>query len=440
MEKMQSLFGTDGIRNKVGESPITNSDLFKLGYAFGTWATQKHSNPRILIAQDPRESSSWISSELQSGLLLHNTILANAYILPTPAIAYLLNYTTQFDYGIMISASHNPYDDNGIKFFSKETTKLSPQAELEISSYYHQALPISYTHFGTVLPFFEAHDIYAQGIISYFPEHFLTNYKIVLDCANGSLYVLAQKIFEHFGAETICINNCPQGKNINENCGATAPYMLASAVQHHKADAGFAFDGDGDRIIAVNRYGKICDGDDILALLATDPRHTASAVVGTVMSNQNLANYLQQLNKQLIRADVGDKNVGIEMKKENLPLGGEPSGHIIIRDYLQSGDGLFVALRLLETMQLTNNHDMNTFEKFPHVLINIPVHYKRDLNSEPLATIIAQGRSLVKNGRILIRYSGTESKLRIMVEDADKEHAEIIASELASKLSETLNN
>ena len=216
--------------------------------------------------------------------------------------------------------------------------------------------------------------------------------------------------------------------------------MLATAVQHHKADAGFAFDGDGDRIIAVNRYGKICDGDDILALLATDPRHTASAVVGTVMSNQNLANYLQQLNKQLIRADVGDKNVGIEMKKENLPLGGEPSGHIIIRDYLQSGDGLFVALRLLETMQLTNNHDMNTFEKFPHVLINIPVHYKRDLNSEPLATIIAQGRSLVKNGRILIRYSGTESKLRIMVEDADKEHAEIIASELASKLSETLNN
>lgn len=438
IEKNGSLFGTDGIRKTMGQAPMTHNSLPKLGRAIAAWAEKKYgAEPTILIAQDTRQSCSYVKASLCSGLLLSPVKLYDAFVLPTPAVHQLIKkINSLFDCAIIISASHNTYRDNGIKIIDARTNKISLEDEVLISQLMHEDdLAIDYAQCGQYQPFLEATSYYCDLVTRHFPPLFLENKTIVLDCANGATSQIAPLLFSHLGAKVITINNAPTGININESCGAVHPEQLQQAVLKHNALAGFAFDGDGDRIIAVNQQGKIIDGDEILALLSNHPRYkNCSSIVGTTMSNQGFEQYLRTQNKKLVRAQVGDKYVEQQMQNHNSLLGGEPSGHIIIRDYLESSDGIFAALLLLETMHLTNNWSMTSFEKFPQVLINVPIQCKKDLTDPIFVKIISSYEELVPLGRLLVRYSGTENVLRVMVEDSTYEHAHTIATELSEKL------
>ena len=263
--------------------------------------------------------------------------------------------------------------------------------------------------------------------------------KIVLDVAHGATYRVAEQIFNALGAQTIIINNTPNGTNINHHCGALSPALLQEAVVLSCADAGFAFDGDGDRVIAVNRHGVIKDGDDILALLLQHPAYVhLTTVVGTLMTNCGFETYLTTHNKNLVRTAVGDKFVIEKLEQLNTILGGEQSGHIILKDIINTGDGILVALRVLESLLHSGNWDMETFIKYPQVLINVPVQTKKDLNSSPLYDIISTAQAKLTSGRLLVRFSGTESLLRVMVEAASLEGAHAIGLDVAQQLESLL--
>jgi len=437
-----TLFGTDGIRNHVGEIPFTQDALPRLGAAIARWALQTVSNrPRILIAHDTRISCSWVSAALESGLLQYPVTLRITDTLPTPAACLLAHINDDIDCGIIISASHNPYHDNGIKIIRKNG-KISAEDELIITHFFYNPSHtlVDYTNLGSRESYSTALHEYAQYIINMFPAQMLAGKKIVLDCANGATYNVAQIIFEKLGATTHMIYNAPNGVNINDNCGAVHPEALARIVREQGADAGFAFDGDGDRIVAVSSDGSVHNGDTILALLLDHPRYKdASHIVGTSMSNHGFVHFLGKRNKKLVRANVGDKHVALALETNNLLLGGEQSGHIIMRDYMNTGDGIFTALRLLETFTLNGNWTMRTFTPYPQVLINIPVIQKKDLTCPPFSTIIQEYETQLHAGRCVIRYSGTENLLRIMVEDDTLEHATIIGTALSQKLSKALN-
>lgn len=436
----RNIFGTDGIRSPVGTSPFTRSELVQLGCAIGQWAREyyKKNNVRILLAQDTRESGSFITAALATGLLPYGIDLIHVGTLPTPAL-YYVQKKYDADCCIMISASHNPYQDNGIKIFDMLNNKLSIMAEEYITQLFYSTLPTTYTQLGTLHYATNAIDYYIQGIQSLFPRKFLDGKKIVLDCAHGATSHTAPALFQAFGAHSIIINNTPTGKNINDNCGSIYPQTLQQTVINEHADIGFAFDGDGDRIIAVNKYGEIKNGDDILALLINHPRYACQqTIVGTIMSNQGLAAFLHQHNKSFIRTNVGDKYIADQLRTQNLLLGGEQSGHIILYDYQPIGDGVVTALHILETLIATHNWNMHTFEPFPQVLINIPIAYKKNLDDPSLQEIIAQHESQLDNGRIVVRYSGTEPLLRVMVEERNKHTAYEIGTQLAHILQQQL--
>lgn len=439
---MRSLFGTDGIRNRVGTHPFTHTDLPRLGAAIGQWAlkTINHA-PRMLLAHDTRISCSWVASALESGLLKYPITLLNAYTLPTPAVCLLTHIHDDIDIGIIISASHNPHHDNGIKIISKNG-KLSAEDELMITDlFYADAKDHTYDSFGTRELYHDATQQYIKHVVSHFPTNFLHGKTIVLDCAHGATSYSAQHLFEILGATTILINNAPNGTNINDACGALHPQRVAQAVLEHHADAGFAFDGDGDRVVAVSKDGAIKDGDTILALLLDHPRYkNTPAIVGTSMSNHGFARFLEQQGKTLLRTNVGDKYVAQALEEHNLLLGGEQSGHIILRDYLNTGDGMFTALRLLETLCLTNNWTMDTFKPYPQILINVPVQEKKDLTQPPFSTIIQDHEKQLHGGRCVVRYSGTENLLRVMIEDDTLEHATSLGNTLSNQLSQALNS
>jgi phosphoglucosamine mutase len=275
---------------------------------------------------------------------------------------------------------------------------------------------------------------------SLFPTPFLRNKKIVLDCAHGATSSIAPQIFKMLGAEVIALYTQPTGTNINEQCGSVYPQAAQAMVLQEQADAGFAFDGDGDRMIAINRNGDLKNGDDVLALLSQHPVYThAPGVVGTIMSNQGLALFLAQQNKKLLRTPVGDKHIARKLLEENLVLGGEQSGHIIVRDHLNAGDGIVTALRVLETLTITNDWEMNTFTPFPQTLINVPITTKKDLTDQTLQTIIAQHEAQLGNGRIIVRYSGTEPLLRVMVEEQDQDIAHTVGNNLVRALHQALH-
>ncbi len=439
---IQNIFGTDGIRARIGQTPFTQNELIQLGNILGQWVTEKYGvNATIVLGHDTRQSCAWVKSCLTSGLLMHPLTVLDAGILPTPAIVQLTLHGNNIDCGIIISASHNPFYDNGVKLIDRKQGKISCKDELEISSLFWQGQsPYTYQRFGTSIPLTDGNGQYAQYIYSFFPPDFLTNKKIVLDCAHGATYRIAPAIFEHFGAEVICINNNPNGININDHCGATDVQDLKSMVLAQQADIGFAFDGDGDRVIAVNRSGIIKDGDDILALLIDNPAYqNTQAIVGTIMSNKGLENWLLIKQYPLLRTQVGDKYIAREMELSptNI-LGGEQSGHIILSDYLPTGDGIFTALRVMETIILTDNTELHTFNHMPQFLVNVTVQEKRDLAQEPYATIIRTKAAIIPTGRILVRYSGTESKLRVMVEDDNEQLAYSISQELAHELQTAL--
>lgn len=439
----QNLFGTGGIRGLFGTEPLTIPSLIKLGLAIEQWAHATLNRPPvILLAADTRESAHLIKSALQVGLLASGSTIYDAQILPTPVVCQLVHNNNTFDLGIIISASHNPYQDNGIKIINGETGKFTIEDEKQISALFktQEIQSIAYNTPGTVISNFNAADEYKKNIFTFFPPLFLKNKKIVLDCAHGATSAIAQNIFEHFGAHIIAINNTPTGKNINDNCGSVHPEQLQDSITTHNADIGFAFDGDGDRVIIATKHGVLKDGDDILALLSTHPVYAQkTAVVATIMSNQGLVKYLKTNNKNVLRTNVGEKYVLARMEQEEILLGGEQNGHIILRDYMNYGDGIFNALRVLECLQLNNNWNMETFTKFPQILINIPINVKKDLSSPPLATLIAEYEAQLHDGRLVVRYSGTELLLRIMVEDSDVSNARAVGTHLSKELAQHLS-
>ena len=434
------MFGTDGIRGQVGVEPLTSASLERLGYAIGMWAVEKYGDaPSLLLGHDTRVSAGFVKAALKLGLLRHNVRVLDAYVVPTPAVVQLLSQDSSLHAGIIISASHNPYQDNGVKLVEAAGNKISCSDEARITELFQSVSPVGYASLGADAPYINPYERYLSKIAGFFPPAFLRGKKIVLDCGHGASYILAPLVFAHLGANVIVLNNSPDGTNINRGCGALFPEALRAAVLHWHADAGFSFDGDADRVIAVSASGEVKNGDDILAILIKHPRYsTSSAVVGTIMSNQGFELHLQQQGISLLRARVGDKYVSQMMGKANLLLGGEPSGHIIVNDYLMTGDGLFVALLICETMQLMNDWSMQTFAKFPQVILNVKIGVRRDLRDPDIDAIIAQVRLRLCSGRLVVRYSGTEPLLRIMIEDRDYTRALSIGEALSEQLKERL--
>lgn len=436
-----NLFGTDGIRNRFGTNPLKTENLIDLARAIYSWSITKYESPKILIAHDTRISSYLTKSSITTGLLEHNVSIYDAQVLPTPGVYNLVQKQKLFDFGIVITASHNPYYDNGIKIVDSQVDKLEEKDEKLISQIFTNKTfeTINYENLGKIEYYEEAEDKYAEYISKFFEPNFLKNINVALDCANGSTFKIAEQILTSFGAKVLSIGNNPNGKNINNNCGSTKPAHLLSFMKQNHTDIGFSFDGDGDRITTITKEGQIKDGDDILALLMTNPIYDAPSLVSTIMTNYGLEFELKQKNKNLIRTPVGDKYVAKTLKQENLLLGGEQSGHIICRDYLNSSDSIFTALRILETIQTTNNWSMNTFEKYPQVTINMPVEKKIGLEEEPFNTILKEYQQKI-SGRVIVRYSGTESLLRITVESQSTELSEKIAQNLFSELNTAFKN
>lgn len=422
-------FGTDGIRGKANIFPFTPDALVRIGKAIANWSLEKYNkkNPNVLIGHDTRLSCPDVKNNLKIGLSSANIKITDGDILPTPAVLQLVKHKKNFDFGIVISASHNPYSDNGIKLFDATTGKITKEDELIICNYFST---LNDTNLWK-----DSGSEYIKNILSFFQPKFLKGKKIVLDCANGATHSVAPKIFESLGATVIAISTEPNGININEKCGALHPELAQKEVIIQKADAGFAFDGDGDRVIAISKTGKIKDGDDALTLLLQHPEFkNVKSVVGTIMTNHGFSILLKELGKKLIRTDVGDRYVAEKLAQENLIIGGEPSGHVIINTYLNSGDGIFTALKVLESITITNNWNMDTFDKTPQICINIPISKKDDLSRECYVKLLNEAEKKLLNGRVIVRYSGTENLLRVMVEDQTEESAKNAAQILGDKL------
>ncbi|HEX2977736.1 MAG TPA: hypothetical protein VHO47_01310 [Candidatus Babeliales bacterium] len=438
---MNSFFGTDGIRAKVGDEPFTVETLLSIGYALGAWAIQRYGpTPTLLLAHDTRISCSLVKSVIKSGLFLHPIAVHDAQVLTSPAVLALMRKQQQFDAAIMISASHNPYHDNGIKIIDATTGKLTAADEKALSELIIAPKEFNYAALGTQYVMDNAIQEYQSIIKHHFDASLLAGKKIILDCAHGAASGIAPEIFSTLGAQVITLFDHPNGININKQCGALHTQALQKAVVDHQADMGFAFDGDGDRVMAVNMYGQLKNGDDILALLLSHPLYKKTKmVVGTVMTNQGFEVYLKERSIELLRTPVGDKYIAEQLAARKLLIGGEPSGHIILNDYLPTGDGIFTALRVAQAIIHSGNWEMNTFTKFPQIIINIPVKNRRDLSESPLRDIIEHTTNQLHNGRLLVRYSGTEPLLRIMIEDDDCDHAQTLGRLLSQTLQKEIS-
>lgn len=441
------LFGTDGIRDIAGTNALSLQNLPLLGAVFGAWITQCTSGkPKILIAHDTRNSSDFMKTALLAGMLTHDVTVYDAGVLPTPALCSIIRYTSQFDFGIMISASHNSYEHNGIKIVDHNGDKLDFAAEAHITTLYTEALKGNGVtavpaQFGTVTPWHKGNEEYMRIIDTVFSHNCLHTMRIVVDCAHGATHTLAPAVFTRLGATVITINASPNGTNINHACGSLHTSDLQHAVHEHNADIGFAYDGDGDRIVVVTKDGVVKDGDDLLALLSTHPLYAhQTTVVGTIMSNSALKKWLSTNQKNLIITAVGDKQVDQALRTHNLLLGGEQSGHIIVHDFLSSSDSIYVSLRIIETMLLTNNAALTTFAKFPQHVVNMPVTSRKDLTNPMIENVIQKYASQIPDGRIHIRYSGTENILRILLEDSDEQIISEMISPLKIDLTTTLQS
>lgn len=438
---MHITFGTDGIRTQVGKEPLTAATLVHIGIQLGWWISHEKKNQKIVIAYDTRVSAHLIKSALITGLVHYPIEIIDTGVLPTPALIYHITHKQSiYDMGIMITASHNPFYDNGIKIITKKG-KLTKTEELTLQDLFNASpqMPSDYTLLGTISYTPKSAKRYQQAIIEKFPPLFLKNKHLVIDCAHGAFSDIAPAVFQALGATITLIHAHPTGKNINHNAGSLHPESLKKIVLEKKADFGCAFDGDGDRLVLVSRQGIIKNGDDILALLLTHPRYIReSTIVGTIMSNQGLAHYCSQQKKTFIRTSVGDTHVHTAMKHYGTLLGGEPSGHCLITDFTQTSDALYTCLRVLEAAILTKNFLLHTFNHYPQACINMPINDKKDITQSPYRDIIKQQEAQLLRGRLLVRYSGTEPLLRIMVEDETQEHAEEIAHNLALNLSSSL--
>ena len=435
----RKYFGTDGVRGKVGTYPITPDFALKLGWAAGKVLASQGSRT-VLIGKDTRISGYMLESALEAGLAAAGLTAAFTGPMPTPAVAYLTR-TFRLEAGIVISASHNPYYDNGIKFFSSQGTKLPDDIEEAIEAMLDQPMDcVESADLGKASRISDAAGRYIEFCKSTFPAHLgLDGYKIVVDCANGATYHIAPNVLRELGAEVIEIGTDPNGININEKCGATDVKALQEKVLETKADVGLAYDGDGDRIMMVDHLGNKVDGDQILFIIAREALRSGQlkgGVVGTLMSNMSLEIALKMLGVPFLRANVGDRYVLEKMVEHNWTLGGENSGHIIIADKNTTGDGIIASLAVLSAMvqhRLSLNELASAVKLFPQVLINVRfAGGDNPLESEAVKAVAADvEKRLEGKGRILLRKSGTEPLIRVMVECEDGTLAKQCAEEIA---------
>ena len=434
-----SYFGTDGIRGKFGQMPITPEFALKLGFAAGKVLKRNSpkNKPIVVMGKDTRLSGYILEAALQAGLNAAGVYVHLLGPLPTPAIAHLTR-ALHAHAGIVISASHNPYFDNGIKFFSGEGKKLPDALQNEINQELEKDLVIDDTaNLGKSVRVEDANGRYIEFCKSTFPYHFdLSNLKIVVDCANGAAYSVGPSVFRELGAKVIPLYNDPDGLNINENCGSTHPEFLQKAVVDHQADLGIAFDGDADRVVMVDKNGQLVDGDHILYILATQAKNKPAGIVGTVMSNMALELALQKADVGFVRAKVGDRYVLQALEENGWVTGGEPSGHILTLDKSTTGDAIIAALQVLTVMveQAKALHELVAdFELFPQVLINVRLQQMIEPYSIPaLVEEFEKAEQQLKGrGRILIRKSGTEPVIRVMVEGDQQQEVDAIANHLA---------
>ena len=435
----RKYFGTDGVRGKVGTYPITPDFALKLGWAAGKVLASQGSRT-VLIGKDTRISGYMLESALEAGLAAAGLTAAFTGPMPTPAVAYLTR-TFRLEAGIVISASHNPYYDNGIKFFSSQGTKLPDDIEEAIEAMLDNPMDcVESADLGKASRISDAAGRYIEFCKSTFPAHLgLDGYKIVVDCANGATYHIAPNVLRELGAEVIEIGTDPNGININEKCGATDVKALQEKVLETKADVGLAYDGDGDRIMMVDHLGNKVDGDQILFIIAREALRSGQlkgGVVGTLMSNMSLEIALKMLGVPFVRANVGDRYVLEKMVEHNWTLGGENSGHIIIADKNTTGDGIIASLAVLSAMvqhRLSLNELASAVKLFPQVLINVRfAGGTNPLESEAVKAVAADvEKRLEGKGRILLRKSGTEPLIRVMVECEDGALAKQCAEEIA---------
>ncbi|WP_017221144.1 phosphoglucosamine mutase [Moritella dasanensis] len=441
----RKYFGTDGIRGLVGKAPITPEFVLKLGWAAGKVLAQ-HGTKKVLIGKDTRISGYMLESALEAGLSAAGLDAAFMGPMPTPAVAYLTR-TFRAEAGIVISASHNPYHDNGIKFFSADGTKLPDSVELAIEAQLEKELTcVESALLGKAVRIEDAAGRYIEYCKSTFPTRAsLKGLKIVLDCAHGATYHIAPSVFKELGAEIIPIGISPNGLNINEGCGATEPAALAARVLAENADLGVAYDGDGDRLMMVDHTGYVIDGDEILYIMAREALRNGElkgGVVGTLMANMGLEVALKSLGIPFARSAVGDRYVVEMLLEKGWRIGGENSGHIISLDHTTTGDGIVSSLLVLAAMinsGLTLKELRSGMSKFPQVLVNVRFSGDSDplLAESVLASVKEVEQELADRGRVLLRKSGTEPLIRVMVEGEDEAHVLALANKIADAVKAT---
>ncbi len=446
-------FGTDGIRGRVGEPPITPDFVMRLGYAAGRVLATKGTNlpkgarPTVLIGKDPRISGYMLEAALEAGLTAAGVDALLTGPMPTPAVAYLTR-ALRLQAGVVISASHNPYYDNGIKFFSADGAKLPDEVEHAIEAELEKPMQVmDSAKLGKAKRLDDAAGRYVEFCKSTFPNDMdLRGLKIVLDCAHGATYHVAPPVFHELGAEVIAIGNQPNGLNINLDVGSTHPQALQKAVVEHKADMGIAFDGDGDRVMMVDAEGRLLDGDQLLYIIALGlyaKGKLKGGVAGTLMTNLALEHALAKHQIPFARAKVGDRYVLELLKEKNWKLGGENSGHILTLDKHTSGDAIIAALQVLQALKQSGKtlQQMYTELKlYPQVLINVTTKDKLDLTLLPIQNSVKKAeKELNGSGRVLLRASGTEPKIRVMVEGQDASLVQKLAEEIAEAVKQAAN-
>ena len=433
-----SIFGTDGVRGTPGEYPLDQVTIARLGAATARIVDATH--PRFLVARDTRESGPWIERQLAAGVAAEHGTLISAGVIPTPAAAFL-SLSEGFDAAFMISASHNPSPDNGIKVLTRDGAKASPELEGQLSeAILDTAWPTSFPSVEALetRDMTDAYVSHARRVLS--DAGGVASGRIAIDCANGAMSAVAPDLFSQLGFDVIALNVEPDGQNINEACGSTHPEGLQEVVRAQGCRLGVAFDGDGDRAILVDHDGDVVDGDTMLYICAIHLKSNGalpgSAIVATVMSNLGLEVALRRAGVVVHRSPVGDRQVLEEMRRRGAALGGEQSGHIIFLDLLPTGDGLLTTLSVLKAMVDTGRElaDLGKgLEVYPQVLLNVPVRAKPELETEPAITdaIKRAELSLGGDGRVVVRYSGTEPLLRVMIEGRDRTMVDDLAAAIA---------
>lgn len=451
MMKKRRIFGTDGIRGRANLEPMSSETALKLGRACAHVFRRDKRRHRILIGKDTRLSGYMLESAITAGICSMGVDVILVGPLPTPGIAFMTR-SLRADAGVVISASHNSFEDNGIKFFFRDGFKLPDQTEEEIENLVFTGgidhIRPTARAIGKAYRVDDAVGRYVEFVKNTFPrEQTLEGMKIVVDCANGASYKTAPLVLRELGAEVVSLNVAPDGRNINRRCGSVHPEGMCKAVLRHRADIGMSLDGDADRVLLADEEGTLVDGDHILAICALDAaaggRLAGNGVVGTVMSNYGLEVVLQKAGIRLVRADVGDRYVVEEMVRAGYRLGGEQSGHILFLDHQTTGDGIVSSLQVLAVMKRTGrklSRLASSLKPYPQVLLNVPVGRKVPFEEVPeLGEAVSRAeRKLRGRGRVLVRYSGTEAKIRVMVEGKSRREIDKVAATVAAVASAAL--